>query len=233
MMRGGERLAKIAVRLDLAVGREILEIDRPLGTPHRFPGALVQGDHELFVAAVEVHDEQVAEQERRRAGAAKVVALDIAPLPQHPARFGVDRGRARRTERHVHASRLDDGRRRRIRIERMRRLRLIDVKELQIVENPAGGAIERHRKQIFAVRGRRRRARSGRPGQLVTTSLYREQRPSTERARLRPMSAASFVPLRCRFHRVRGTPAIAPAGEGSQTTARALRRAPPGPVPSL
>ena len=46
------------------------------------------------------------------------------------------------------------------------------------------------------------------------------------------MSAAGFVPSRCRFHRGRGTPAIAPAGEGSRTTARALRRALPGPAPS-
>ena len=41
-------------------------------------------------------------------------------------------------------------------LKRMRGLRLIDVKELQIVENPAGVAIDRHRKQILAVRGRRR-----------------------------------------------------------------------------
>ena len=57
-----------------------------VGPPDRLARALVERDDELMVAAVEVHDQQVAEEDRRRAGAAEVVALEVAPLPDAPCR---------------------------------------------------------------------------------------------------------------------------------------------------
>jgi hypothetical protein len=56
-----ERLAEITVRPRLAVGIQILEVDRPRRPPHGLPGVLVEGDDELVIAAVEVHEQQIAE----------------------------------------------------------------------------------------------------------------------------------------------------------------------------
>src|SRR4051794_38394538 len=65
-LRGRKRLARIAFveRLPVLVHR-ILEINRSLGLPNRLPGRLIERHHELTVAPVEVHQEQVAEQDRR------------------------------------------------------------------------------------------------------------------------------------------------------------------------
>ena len=54
-LRRRERLAEVAVGLRLAVGIQILEIHRPGRAPHRLAGVLVEGDDELMVAAIEVH----------------------------------------------------------------------------------------------------------------------------------------------------------------------------------
>ena len=86
--------------------RSLKSIDR-WRLPDRLSGLLVERDDVLDVAAVEVHEQQVPEDDRRRPGAAKVIALEIAARPQHLAGRGVERRGARRTERHVDASRLD------------------------------------------------------------------------------------------------------------------------------
>src|SRR6185295_11738830 len=90
-----EGLAKVALRLRLSVGPDVPEVDRALRAPDRLPGALVERDHELMVASVEVHDQEIAEDDGRRAGAAEMVAFEVAPLPQHLSRARVDGGGSR------------------------------------------------------------------------------------------------------------------------------------------
>ena len=82
------------------------------------PGLLVQGDDVLAIAAVEVQDEQVLVDERRRAGPAEVIADEVGALPDHLARLGVEAAVVRGAEAHVDASLLDHRRRRRIGVER-------------------------------------------------------------------------------------------------------------------
>ena len=155
-LRRRKRLAKVTVRLGLAVRGEILEVDRPRRPPHRLARVLVERDDVLMIAAVEVHQQQVAEQDRRRTRTAKVVALEVAALPDHLARLGIDRGGPWRSERHIHAPGLDDRCRGRIRVERMRELRRRDLEELQVEQNLARVAVERHGKELAAILGRGR-----------------------------------------------------------------------------
>src|SRR5712691_5656603 len=68
-MRSRERLAQVAVGGRLPILVQILEIDGSLGLPNRLPSTLVKRHHELTVAAIKVHQQQVAEQDRRRSGA--------------------------------------------------------------------------------------------------------------------------------------------------------------------
>ena len=186
-LRRRERLAEIAVRLDLAVRVDVLEIHRPRRLPHRLARPLVERDDVLHVAAVEVHDEQVAEEDRRRAGAAEVVALEIAALPDHLAGRRVDRGRAGRPERHVDAAGLDHRRRRGVGVERVRELRRRDVEQLQVVQRLAGVLVERHREQLLAVR------RRGRQPDLLAEDDRR--RPGAAVDRHLPAHVLGFTPL--------------------------------------
>src|SRR5258708_4671658 len=57
---GGKGLAKIAVGVNLAVGKNILVIDRAIGLPHGFARFFVQGRYKLIVAPVKIHDDEVA-----------------------------------------------------------------------------------------------------------------------------------------------------------------------------
>src|SRR5262249_21751893 len=60
-MRSGEGLAKVPVGGDLSVRVDILKVYRSLRQPDCLTGVFVQRDDELMVAAVEMHDQQVAE----------------------------------------------------------------------------------------------------------------------------------------------------------------------------
>ena len=86
-LAGGEGLAEVAAQLGLAVGAKVLEVNGALLLPDRLAGLLVQRDDELVVAAVEVQEEQVAVEDGRGAGAAEMIALDVAPRPRAPCRF--------------------------------------------------------------------------------------------------------------------------------------------------
>src|SRR5688572_10279957 len=129
------RFSEVTVPLRLAVGLEVLEIDRAGRLPDGLAGALVEGNDVLHVDAVEVHDQQVAEEDRRRAGAAEVIALEVAPLPERLARAGVERGRTGRAVVDVDAPRFGDGRRRGVAVELVSGLRVLDREHLQVVDD--------------------------------------------------------------------------------------------------
>src|SRR5262245_23286124 len=92
-VRRGEGLAKVAICGDFSVRVEVLKVYRSLRQPNRLAGLFVQRSDELMVATVEVHDQQVAEDDRRRSGAAKMIALDVSALPQNFEAVRVDAGR--------------------------------------------------------------------------------------------------------------------------------------------
>ena len=53
------------------------EVGRAIGLPDRLAGVLVQGREILHVDAVEVQDQQVAVEDRRGAGAAEMIAVQV------------------------------------------------------------------------------------------------------------------------------------------------------------
>ena len=155
-LRRGKRLAQVAFGLRFAVCIEVLEIDRALLPPDGFSGLFVEGDHELVIAPVEIHDQQIAVENRRRAGTAIMIAHEIAPFPKHFARFRVQTSRSWRAERHINAARFYDRRRRGVTVELMTELRLLDLEDPLVPQNPAGAAIHAKNEQAAPVFGRRR-----------------------------------------------------------------------------
>src|SRR5207249_3841345 len=81
-LRRREGLAQVPLRLRLAVRVEVFEINRAFPLPDRFAGLLVQRDHELMVAPVEIDDEQSPVKNRRRTRAAVMVADEVMPFPK-------------------------------------------------------------------------------------------------------------------------------------------------------
>src|SRR5207237_2548793 len=103
--------------------------------PDRFARLLVQRDHELMIAPVEIDDEQVPVKNRRRTRAAEMVADEVTPFPKNFARLCLEAGCARRTEAHVNPPLLDHRRRRRVAVERVAELRLLDLKDFLVPQN--------------------------------------------------------------------------------------------------
>ena len=178
-----------------------------------FPVFLSSATRYCTSTAVEVHDQQLAEHNRRRAGAAEVVALEVAPLPHDLAGCVSIAAVPARSEGDVNATRLDDRRRRRVRIERVCGLRRRDGEERQVEEDPAGRLVDRERRQRAAVFGRRRDPDLRAENHRRRPAPGREWRLPPHVLRLRPTSAAARSPATCRCHRVRGTAATAPGSE--------------------
>jgi len=110
----------------------------------RFPGGLsvrgVESDQVLDIAAVDIHDQQVSQQERGTAGPGPgfMVAVQIAPRPKDGSRGGIQTRRTVGAEMHVDPARLDHRRRCRVGILRSDWLRPLDVKDVKIVEDLPG-----------------------------------------------------------------------------------------------
>src|SRR2546430_12953351 len=111
-LRRREGLAQIPLRLRLAARVEVFEINGAFPPPDRFAGLLVQRDHELMVAPVEIDDEQTTVKNRRRTGAAVMVADEVTPFPKDFAGLRLEAGCAWRAEAHVNPPLLDHRRRR-------------------------------------------------------------------------------------------------------------------------
>ena len=135
----------------MAVGAKVLEIYGPIRLPDRAAGLLVERDDELVVAAVEVEEKQVAIEDRRGAGAAEVIALNVASRPKHPAGLRVEAGRARGTERRVEPACFDDRCGRGIAIEGDAVLRFGDVEQLQVLKDAASAGIDADSEELLAV----------------------------------------------------------------------------------
>ena len=150
----GERFAVIAVAGGLARGRvEVLKIDAAVGLPDGLSRLLIQGDDVLAVAAVEVQDQQILVNKRRRAGTSKVIADEIGALPEHLARLGVQTGVVRRAEAHVDAAFLDHRRRRRIGVEGVAILRLRHVVQRLVEKDLARILVDAKDGQFRAILG--------------------------------------------------------------------------------
>src|SRR4051812_33132071 len=84
-----------------------------------------------------------------------MIAYKISPLPNFRSRGCVQASRARRPKSDVNAPILNYRRRRSVTIERMRVLRLLNIKKLQIVNDLAALQIGANAKQLLAIRRRR------------------------------------------------------------------------------
>ena len=60
----GKGLAQVAFGLRLSVRSEVLEVNRAIDLPHRLAGAFVERDDKLVIAPVEIHDQQIAVENR-------------------------------------------------------------------------------------------------------------------------------------------------------------------------
>ena len=104
-----------------------------------------------------MHDQRIAKEHwrTRGAGAGFVVAVQIAPLPQHLAVGGIYACCAVRTEVQKHATLFDGRRGRGVGVVARDPLRLGDIEEVQIMQHLAGVLIHTNGKKLFAVLGRR------------------------------------------------------------------------------
>ena len=120
-----------AIGLTMVYG-ELGIIQRARSLPHRLAGRGVQRDDVLHVAAVHVDDHGVAKEHRRtgRPRAGFVVAIQIAPLPQHLAGGSIHTRRAVRAEVQKHAAFFDDRGGRGVRVVARDPLRLGDIEEV-------------------------------------------------------------------------------------------------------
>ena len=75
----------------LPSGPRSSKVDRPRRLPHGLAGVLVERDDVLVIAAVEVHDQQVAEQDRRRPGAADSGCTRSRAAARAPCRCAASR----------------------------------------------------------------------------------------------------------------------------------------------
>ena len=152
-LAGGEGLAPVAFGRRFAVGAEILVVHRAILAPHRLSGALVEGDQELVITAVEIQKQEIAVQDWRGAGAAIVIADEIATLPAHLAVCGVEARDSRRAERDVDAPLFDGRRGGAVAVELVGELRSFDLEERQVPQDFARAPIDAERRKGVPVLG--------------------------------------------------------------------------------
>ena len=155
-LRRGKSLPQIALQLRLALGVEVLVVDRAIGLPDGAAGFFVERDDELKIAPVEMHQQQIAVENRRGAGRAEMVADKIRALPKHLARRGVEARGAGRAEGDIDAAFLDHRRGRGVGVERVAELGLGDAEENGVAENRAGVLINADDGELLAIHGRGR-----------------------------------------------------------------------------
>src|SRR5262249_44542517 len=130
-------------------------------------GLLVESHHKLVVAAIKVHDEQIAVENRRRACPAEMIADEVPSGPKHFPCPRVQTSRARGAEGDVHPALFNDGCWRGVSIELVSELRLFNGKEHQIVPHFSSIAPETDRVQTRPILG------SSRHPYLVTPDHWR------------------------------------------------------------
>ena len=96
--------------------------------PHRLAGDFVQARGVLFIVAIEEQKQPVFINDRRRRGAAPMIARQIVPRPQNLAALRVDAGGAARAEVRVDFPVVDYRRRRGVTIE------LADIRRVLVAE---------------------------------------------------------------------------------------------------
>ena len=109
-----------------------------LGSPDGFTGIFVESRNVLHVKAIKREKEHPIVDDRGRAGTAKVVAFQVTTFPNFATGFGVEAGRAVSTEMNVNPALFNGGSRRTIAVCGMGELRLINFKQLQILQDLAG-----------------------------------------------------------------------------------------------
>ena len=191
-------------------------VDRTVGFPDGPAGVFVQSDDVLHVAAIDVDEEQVLEQDRRRTGAFVMVAIQVAARPQNSAARRVQASRAVGSEMDIHAAGLDRGRRRGITVDHADVFRLGRVKNFDLSHDFSALAIHTDREHLGAVR------RSGREPDLVLPDDRRGPAEAGER-RL-PGDVLRFAPRQRQPAAVGVTVPRGPAELGPGLTCRRAHR---------
>lgn len=138
---------------DVAV--EGAEVDRAVGFPDRLAGQLVERHDVLHVASVDVKDQQLAEQDRRRAGPLVMIALEIAPRPKHGPAGRIQAGRAVASVVHPNPAFFDHRSGRSVAGHAGDVVGIFGVEDLHVVHDLAALAIDAHGKHLMPVgRGR-------------------------------------------------------------------------------
>ena len=149
-------LPPVAVGLHFPVGREVLVVHGALHFPHGLAGLFVERDDELVVAPVVMIEEQSVPDDRRAPRATVVIAHKVAPLPHDRACLCVNARGGGRAPACVKSAVLDHRRRRRVAVELVAKLRLLDFEKHLVVQHFSRGFVERHHAEFLAVLGRRR-----------------------------------------------------------------------------
>jgi len=177
-LRRAERLLEVEV--------ERAVIDRAIGLPDGLARVLVQGDDVLDIASVDVDQEQVLEQDRRRTGALVMIAIQVAARPEDSARCRVQAGRAVRSEVDIDAARFHGGRGRRIAVHHADVLRVGRVEDFDVMNDLSGLAIHADGEHLGAV---------GRGGGEPDLALPDHRRGPTEAGDRRlPSDVFGFAP---------------------------------------
>ena len=131
------------------------EVDRAVGFPDRFAGQLVERHDVLHVASVDVKNQQLAEQNRRRAGPLVMIAFEIAPRPEHGAAGRIQTGRAVAAVMHPNPAFFDHRSGRSVAGDAGNVVGIFGVEDLQVMHDLAALAIDAHGKHLMPVgRGR-------------------------------------------------------------------------------
>ena len=152
---GGEGFAHIAIGLRLAVGAEVFVVDGTILQPAGGSGLGIQRDQELPVAAIEVQKEGPLMQDRRGPGPPEVVALEVAALPQLLAGARIQASGARFAERYINSAFFNDRSGRGVAVVAFPEIRLLRLKDQNVVNHLPGISVEAQSIQTAAVVGRR------------------------------------------------------------------------------
>ncbi len=123
-----------------------------VGLPREIARPLVAGRDELPIDAVVLHDQQVLPEDRRSPGAVLMIDVQRGILPHDPAGLRVHAGGAVGSKMEVHPPVFDHRRGRGVAVERMDRLRVVDMEEFHVPQNLAGANVHANRPQRNAAR---------------------------------------------------------------------------------
>lgn len=151
---GGVGFSEVAVASDFTISFDISEVCRTWSFPNVLSGLAVEGDEVLHVDAVHGEDDEVFVKDEGGAGAAEVLAGEVAAFPDFFAGLAVERGGAIAAEVDVDVIGIDGGGAGAVAIDVVAEGFGIGVfEEEEVVEFFTGGFVEADGEHFFAIGG--------------------------------------------------------------------------------